>query len=416
MKEEVIIHQKDPKKLEELYRADKKTFTTAIHELYASNPATLLYSFWYERLFFTSTKPVSSIPKVPILLTIGLCFITSFLIKLPALTDITEDVYYGNAIPFLLIIPLIIFYNVLNNANKIKWVITITIPLALLLFISTLPFKDASDSVILSRLHTPLLLWSILGVAYLPGTSFKTAASRIQYLQMNADLVITTGLILIAGGFMTGISLFLFNSIDLDINSFYMKWIVVIGSVSAPLVATHVINQYPNIINNVSPVIAKIFSPLALITLSIFVVSAILNASNLCHNRDELLIYNIVLLSVLGLVLFSTVESDKQPSNFNLTVSLLLVTVTVALDIIVLYAISYRISEWGFSPNRLAVIGSNLLVLIHLGLIGISIGKTLYAGQTEGQQVRETIGVFLPVYTCWTIVVIFLFPLIEGIS
>src|SRR5690606_17146889 len=94
-------------------------------------------------------------------------------------------------------------------------------------------------------------------------------------------------------------------------------------------------------------------------------------------------------------------------------VLLMLSVVTVVVNGIALSAISFRISEWGITPNRVAVMGGNVLMLVHLLIVTVMLYKsaTRKAAITE---VGRSIVLYIPVYFVWTVVVVFLFPLIFG--
>ena len=87
----------------------------------------------------------------------------------------------------------------------------------------------------------------------------------------------------------------------------------------------------------------------------------------------------------------------------------------VVIDLLALSAIFYRLGEYGLSPNRLAVLVSNILVLINLILIMNDLFRVNFKNK-EFSAVGKTISRFLPVYLVWIIIVVFGFPLIFGLN
>ena len=80
----------------------------------------------------------------------------------------------------------------------------------------------------------------------------------------------------------------------------------------------------------------------------------------------------------MALVVFSVSELKTQKRQvFNLYSLLVLLILSLVIDVLALSAIIYRLSEYGFTPNRTAVLGSNLLILVHLLLIVYEIFKIL---------------------------------------
>jgi hypothetical protein len=71
--------------------------------------------------------------------------------------------------------------------------------------------------------------------------------------------------------------------------------------------------------------------------------------------------------------------------------------------------------EYGLTPNRLAVLVSNILVLINLSLIMTDLFRINFK-KKDFNLVEKTVSGFLPVYLLWIIVVIFGFPLIFGMK
>jgi hypothetical protein len=92
-------------------------------------------------------------------------------------------------------------------------------------------------------------------------------------------------------------------------------------------------------------------------------------------------------------------------------VSLSLITLVV--NGIALSAIAFRISEWGITPNRLAVLGVNLVMLVHLVMVSRQLIRTVF-GKSKLEEVGFTLVRYLPVYLLWAAIVTFLFPVLFG--
>ncbi|MDO9136757.1 MAG: hypothetical protein Q7U21_02960, partial [Lutibacter sp.] len=63
------------------------------------------------------------------------------------------------------------------------------------------------------------------------------------------------------------------------------------------------------------------------------------------------------------------------------------------------------------TPNRIAVLGANLLIFINLILVDHKLFLSL-RGKSEVQKVENIIALFIPIYGIWTALVTFLFPLL----
>src|SRR5690606_4302252 len=106
------------------------------------------------------------------------------------------------------------------------------------IFINSLPNVAESDTLILSCIHLPIFLWSVL--AYTFGNNNGDAEKKqLGFLTYNGDLIVMTTLILLAGGILSGITIGLFSLIGFEIETFYFENVGVIGLAAAPIVGTY---------------------------------------------------------------------------------------------------------------------------------------------------------------------------------
>lgn len=129
-------------------------------------------------------------------------------------------------------------------------------------------------------------------------------------------------------------------------------------------------------------------------------------------DRDFLIAFNGLLLVVLGLCVFSISErGSKETTGVVDIMNIGLVSVTLIIDVVALAAILFRLTSYGFTPNRVAVLGANLLVFCHLA--GILHHYTRFMRRKAGLDCLHIwIVKYLPVYTTWSIVVAAGFPII----
>ncbi|WP_216857787.1 DUF4153 domain-containing protein [Pedobacter steynii] len=223
-----------------------------------------------------------------------------------------------------------------------------------------------------------------------------------------------TTLILIAGGLMSAITNGLFSLIGIHIEKFYFQYVGIFGLTAAPIVGTYLVQTNPQLVGRVSPVIAKLFSPLVLVMLVIYLLAIVYSGKSPYTDRDFLLMFNALLIGVMAIIFFSIAETAKNITNSTeIWVLFLLSVVTIVLNGIALSAILFRISEWGITPNRAAVLGGNVLILIHLILVTLKLYRVL-SKKSDINGVGKTIAFYLPVYCAWTIIVTFIFPFIFG--
>ena len=114
----------------------------------------------------------------------------------------------------------------------------------------------------------------------------------------------------------------------------------------------------------------------------------------------------------ITIIFFSITESSKNAGGkFSVMMLFVLSVVTILINGIALSAILFRISEWGITPNRIAVLGGNILILINLLLVTFRLFKAI-KNDNEINKVENSIASYLPIYSLWTILVTFVFPII----
>ncbi|MCX6302992.1 MAG: DUF4153 domain-containing protein [Bacteroidia bacterium] len=415
MKDRIKEHINNPEKLEQLYRDDRMAFESSFEEVYSEIETSELAKYWKIRLDYNKTPDkIKKFNLLDIIILISACLITGFLIKIPDIFNVrmTDFIFYEKNAGIIVFFGLTIYVVWTNRIFELKRLTLILITfLILTIYVNLLPSVNDSASINLVYIHLPLLMWCIFGLVYID-FNLKDKIKRIEYIRYNGDLAILVALIVIAGGILTGITVGLFDAIGINIENFYMKNVVIAGSVSVPIVATYIIKNYTALTNKIAPVIANIFSPLVLLTAIIYLMALAISGKDPYSDREFLLIFNIMLLGVMAVIVFSISEtSTARKQKFNELILFILSIITVIIDLIALSAIFYRLGTFGITPNRLAVLGSNILILGNLVLLIIDLYKVNFKNILI-KEVELTISKYLPVYLIWILFVIFGFPLI----
>jgi hypothetical protein len=412
MKEQIVSNLDNPAQLERLYRADKSTFRREFNALYPDLKDNSLTAFWNERLNFAKEDISWGTPR-ELLFVIIAAVVAGTIAKLPAIFNIDEEFFYSRNIGFIVFPLLSAYFAWKNRLSTAKILFLVGAWATSLIFINSLPNAPKSDTLVLSCLHMLLFLWSLLGFAFV-GTTRNDADGRLRYLTYNGDLVVMTTLIVIAGAILTGVTIGLFSLIELKIEKFYFDYIVKFALPAAPILGTYLTQTNPQLVGKVSPVIARIFSPLVLVMLVIYLVAIIYSGKDPYNDRDFLIIFNALLVGVMAIIFFSIAGTSRSTQNITETwILFLLSVVTIIVNGIALSAILFRISEWGITPNRAAVLGSNVLILINLLIIAVQLERVIVK-KAKITEVGKIISFFLPVYSVWAAIVTFIFPLIFG--
>ena len=412
MRDEILAHLNNPGQLEKIYRSNRATFKRAFSSLYPELKGNTLADAWDARLNYESDD-ISWGKSGELLFMMNASLVAFIIAKVPSFLPINEEFFYIRNIGFI-IFPVLMAYFAWKNrlsAGKISLIAGATLLASI--FINFLPDVKESDTIILSCIHLVLFLWAMLGFAYV-GENRNNVDKRLGYLKYNGDLIVMTTLMLIAGGIMTAVTIGLFKLIGFQIEEVYFKYFGIFGLVAAPIFGTFLTQTNPQLVGKVSPVIARIFSPLVLVMLMIYLSAIVYSGKDPYNDREFLLIFNGLLVGVMAIIFFSVAEtSNGAKSQAEVWVLFLLSLVTVLVNGIALSAILFRISEWGITPNRAAVLGGNVLILINLLLVTTQLFRVI-SKKAKITVVGNVIAFFLPIYVVWTIFVTFLFPFVFG--
>jgi len=412
MKQKIIENLNSPAELEKLYRSNKNEFGQAFKHIYETQEMTPVLAFWNSRLNYNDNR-TSLYSKKEFGLTIILIIIAGLIANIVNIKGINQELFLSRNISFI-IIPFVSAFFLWKQNAKINVKIILTALFVISAFyINLLPNSAASSSVNLVYIHLPIFLWCVLGYAYM-NDAYTNNEKRIDFLKYNGDLLVISVILFLAGMLFTVLTIGLFELIGMNIAEFYVKYIGIWGIGAIPILGTYLINTNPQIINKVTPIIAKIFTPLAFINLSIYLVVLISKGKYPHQDRNLLLIYNALLIGVLALIFFSIAEIEKNKKGyFNTAILLGLSVLTIIINGIALSAISYRLFEYGITPNRIAVLGGNILIFVNLLIVTIQLLKAI-KNNTSLTEVQNGIAKYLPVYLVWVGLVAFLLPLIFG--
>ena len=411
MLDQIRNHIDDPTALEQLYRSNRTDFKVAFQLLYDEIKHHSAAPIWHARLYYEKQQTVNTKAN-ELWVVIMLSLLAGFIAKIPAILGMKDpDQFYPYNISFI-VFPAMTLYFIWKHKPGIKLVI---LPLVMILisviYMNLLPKNLKSDTVILSCLHMPLFLWLVTGFSYLGKDIFSTE-KRIDYLRHNGDIVIVANVIALSGGMFSGVTMGLFNLININIAEFYVEYFLIFGAAATPLVSSYLVHTNPALVQKISPIIARIFTPIVFLMLVIYLIMVAYTQKDPYNDRDFLVLFNALLIGVMAIIFFSLSDANKQGwRNFHLIILFGLALLTLIVDLIVMSAIIFRITEWGVTPNRVAVLGESALIFINLFIVTLKI-RNVIRHRSDAYSVEKAIGDFMPYYAIWFAVVAFLFPLI----
>lgn len=346
---------------------------------------------------------------------LGVAAAAALAIKVPALfgANFTDRVeFYARNMPFFTLGPLVAYFAWQRRVSPRVMVVLAAMLAIGCVAINAYPFTNDSDTKILASLHLTLALWLVVGVAYVGG-DWRNAQRRMDFIRFTGEILIYAVLIGLGGGVLIGVLNGTFSAININTEKLIGDWIVPCGLVGALVIAAWLVEAKQGVIENMAPVLTRLFTPLFAGLLVALLVAFVLSKRGFDIERDVLIIFNVVLVIVLGLLLYtlSARPPDAPPGLFD-RIQLALVYSALVIDVIVLIAIFGRTSDsYGFTANRTAALGQNVVLLANLAWSAYLLGRFLVAKTPFGKLERWQTN-YLPVYGIWAWFVVLAFPLI----
>src|SRR4029077_2884988 len=182
------------------------------------------------------------------------------------------------------------------------------------------------------------------------------------FVRFSGELAIYYVLIALGGGVLTAFTMMMFAAIGINAAWFVGPWLLPCGAAGAVIIGSWLVEAKQSVIENMAPVLTRLFTPLFAVLLLLFLATMAWTGSPINVKREVLIGFDLLLAVVVGLVLYAASARDPQaPPDFFDGLQLSLVVSALVVDGVALAAIAARISEFGFTPNRVAALGENLI-------------------------------------------------------
>jgi hypothetical protein len=272
------------------------------------------------------------------------------------------------------------------------------------------PLADKSQSVVVTSIHLPIALWLVVGLAYV-ADDWRSSRRRMDFIRFTGEWFIYFVLMALGGGVLSAFLFNTFKAIGIVPEEFISHWLLPCGAMAAVVVAGWLVEAKQSVVENIAPVLTRLFTPLFTAALLAFLVAVVWTSHGIDVERQALILFDLLLVVVLGLLLYSLSARDPlaPPGLFD-KLQLALVVSALAIDVLVLVEIAGRITdEYGSTPNRAAALGENVILLVNLAwsawlLLTFIRRRTPFAALEHWQTG------YLPVYAAWAWIVVLVFP------
>lgn len=349
-----------------------------------------------------------------ILILILFSILAGTLFKIPELFGYTlNNLHYFKNLPFF-ILPFVTLYFVIKRQLDKKLTLSILgVFLISAILINTYPSYSPNNTLILTTIHLTIFLWLMTGITYI-GPKWKDSKERMNFIRFTGECFIYGVLITCGVIVLCLFTLMIFSAIGIDLETFIFSYLVIYGMCGAVMITLYLVEAKKSIVENFAPVMAKIFSPLFLITMVIFLLVMIFTGKSPFVDRNFLIGFDLMLVLVLGLVLYviSSRNLHERKNIFDY-INLALIITALLIDVVALTAIVIRLQHFGITPNKVAALGENIVLLVNLLILSWQYIRYL-TNKIEFKAIERSQTSYLTVYAIWMAVVAFIFPLLFG--
>src|SRR5918992_3701160 len=276
------------------------------------------------------------------------------------------------------------------------------------LAVNLYPWDADSGTEVLVALHLPVVLWFAVSYPYMGGT-VRSHERRMDFVRFTGEWFIYYVLIALGGAVLTALTALILEPTGIDVD-WLPEWVLPSGAAGAVIVAAWLVEWKQRVVENMAPVLTMLFTPLFAVMLAGAAVVYAVTGLGDAFDRDLVSVFDALLIVVLGLVLYgmSAREASTSPGWMD-GIQLLAVVSALVLDVMVLGTMIARIGDLGFTPNRTAALGLNLVLLVNLAGAALLSARFLQRRNMLHRLERGETS-YVPVFALWAVAVVVVFP------
>jgi hypothetical protein len=278
--------------------------------------------------------------------------------------------------------------------------------------INLYPYREDSSTELLVAAHLPVFAWFVVAYPYMGGV-VGSHERRMDFVRFTGEWLIYFVLIALGGGVLMGLTAGILVPTGVDPERIF-EWVVPSGAAGAVVVAAWLVESKQRVVENMAPVLTMIFTPLFAVMLAVSAVVYAVTRLGGAFDRELLGVFDALMVVVLGLVLYSmSAREPSQAPGWMDRIQLVAVVSALILDVMVLGSMVARIGELGFTPNRTAALGLNLVLLVNLA--GAAWMSTRFlTGRSTLHRLERWQTAYLPVFALWAATVVVILPPLFG--
>lgn len=309
----------------------------------------------------------------------------------------------------LLVVPFLAAYFAWRRQlSPRQWLLAAAPFIVAAIVVNAYPYRDGSATELLVAAHLPVALWFVVAYPYMGG-ELRSQERRMDFVRFTGEWCIYYVLIALGGGVLMALTVAILDPTGADADA-VVGWVLPSGAAGAVIVAAWLVESKQRVVENMAPVLTTIFTPLFAVMLAGAALVYAVTGLGRDFDRELLGVLDALLVVVLGLVLYGMSARDPaQPAGWMDRIQLVAVASALLLDLMVLAAMAARIGQLGFTPNRTAALGLNLVLLANLAVAAWhSLRFVTRRGTFHDLERWQT--AYLPVFPLWAAVVVVVLP------
>ena len=325
-----------------------------------------------------------------------------------------EPTWFARNVTLFVLPFLAVYFARRRQLDTRGWMLTAAPFVLAALVINVYQYDSDSDTEVLVALHLPVVLWFAVAFPYMGGT-IRSHERRMDFVRFTGEWFIYYVLIALGGGVLMALTAGILQPTGVDVDRI-AEWVLPSGAAGAVIVAAWLVESKQRVVENMAPVLTMLFTPLFAFMLACAAVVYAVTGLGGAFDRDLLSVFDALLVVVLALVLYGMSARDPSTSpNWMDAIQLVAVAVALVLDLMVLGSMIARIGDLGFTPNRTAALGLNLVLLVNLAGAAALSGRFLTRRSTLHRLERWQT-TYLPVFAVWAATVVVVLPPLFGFS
>jgi len=429
---EILGASHNPESMEDLYQKsiqanEEAEFRLDLLEVFEKDPENLLFSAWSSRF---ARSPLAKHKRyINWVLAVILGAITGLILWVISDPGFT----FPDGMPYILLlwapiaaIPCIIFLAVVSKRNYLYAAIScvgliIASVYVLLIFPGMSDIPAQNQYLTLMLIMLPLLCWIGMGISVMGFRSQDT--DRFAFLIKSIEVMITAGVYLIFGIAFGGITIGMFEALNITLSDSLMRLIVAGGFGLIPIMAVATIydplvppmeQDFTQGLSKFIHTMVRLLLPLSLLVLVIYICVIPFNFMAPFKNRNLLIIYNLMQFAIIGLLIGATpLKVDDLSEKFQTWLRRGIIAVSILAMLISAYALSaviYRTIMEGITLNRITIIGWNVINIAILFALLATQPRKFVSGWHES--IHQVFSKATIPYFFWSIFLILILPLL----